>query len=114
MKICIFDIFSRMIDSIPTKGIFRAIEAECQMLEDDLLCERPLPLDEALSILSFYRFLKTANSDVRIISAVLPSNQVVFYQHIVQKLVDSGELPANAKKLFDKTFRSGLLETTIS
>lgn len=104
MKVSIFDIFTKMLDSVPAKGIFRVVETECRMIEDDLLHERKLPLDEALSILTFYRFLKTADSSIKIISMMLPSNHIIFYRHIVQRLIESEELPLSAGERFDDVF----------
>lgn len=108
MDIDFFDKFARMIDGIPAKGVPRAVERQCQMVEDDLAHKRTLPLKEADSILSFHRFLKAVAGGAQVSSTALPANHIVFYRETVERLVEAGELPSSAEERFDAAFSVAL------
>jgi len=103
-----------MIDNIPTKGVLRAVELECQMLQNDLALKRTLPLGDARSILAFYNFLKFAASGICIASGTLPIQHIGFYNKIVERMIEAGELPYGAKEQFSGTFYSGSLKSFAS
>ena len=100
-----------MIDSLPPKAVIRAAEAERRMIEDDLSNQRILPDREIRSILAFCGFLEAAAGG-RPFSfskvADVPTEEWAFYGKIVQKLVESGELPLAAKNRFEAVFSNPL------
>ena len=108
MNLNLFNKFEKMIAGIPDKGVLRAVELECNMVEDDLGHKRTLPLADANSILSFQRFLKAAASGARVPTTALPMNHVTFYRETVDRLVDAGQLPSDAKERFEAAFSVAL------
>jgi hypothetical protein len=99
-----------MIENLPAKAVFRAVEMERRMLEDDLSRRRILHTGEALSVLDFCHFLEAVRLGVDQTPSVPPAAHVAFYRQIVEKLVKVGELPARAKGQFDATFLPGFLK----
>ncbi|MGH7975076.1 MAG: hypothetical protein ACREDS_09310 [Limisphaerales bacterium] len=100
-----------MIDKVPAKGVLKAVELECQMLQNDLARKRTLPLEEVRSILAFSDFLKNASGNVRPAACALPMQHLGFYRKTIERLIEAGELPAETKEQFDKTFSSGLVKS---
>jgi hypothetical protein len=108
MYLNLFDKFAKMVTEIPDKGVLRAIELECRMVEDDLGHKRTLPLAEANSILSFHRFLKAAAGGAEVPPTTLPMNHWTFYKETVERLVEAGELPSDAQERFAAAFSVAL------
>jgi hypothetical protein len=110
MSARLFESFSGMIDTIPAKGISRAVELERGMVEDDLQHERISSTNDVVSILSFCRFIKAVSHGNAIPPVVLPISHVAFYRKIVMQLIEIGELPHAAIGQFDFSFSSGFLQ----
>ena len=112
MRYSLFEPFSKMIDELPPKAVFTAVEKERQMLEDDLAFERPLPVKEAVSILNFCWFIgmSAMGESVSVVQGSLPPNHVAFYERTIAKLVKAGQLPSTTKTEFDTAFRSKFQE----
>lgn len=108
MNLNLFDKFAKMVAAIPDKGVLRAIELECRMVEDDLGHKRTLPLAEANSILSFHRFLEAAARGGQVAPTALPINHVTFYRETVERLVEAGQLPSDTRERFDAAFSPAL------
>ena len=102
-----------MIDAIPVKGIIPALELERRMLADDLVHSRTVAIKDIRSILSFCRFIEAARSGIALSPTVLPPTQTAFYRRTMERLVEAGELPFEAKDQFDATFSAPLLRTLI-
>jgi hypothetical protein len=100
----VFELFAGMIDSIPARAVFKAIELERRMILDDLEHERDLPFDDTVSVLNFCHFLEAARLGEQIYSCVLPTKYVMFLRKTVQRLINAGELDRGALKNFDDTF----------
>ncbi len=79
------------------------------MIQDDLACQRDVPLHDAASFLSFSHFLKAAKASEDIHPASLPPEHVPFYHETVERLVEAHELPANATEQFDNAFADNFL-----
>jgi hypothetical protein len=62
MLVNYFYIFTRMIAHLPTEAIIKALDLECNMLEDDFEHERLASLEDANSILCFRQFLRMAEA----------------------------------------------------
>ena len=107
----LFETFSKMIDKLPAKGVIAAMERENQMLENDLVTNRPVSKQEAYSILSFCRFLAARKSGLAVSPALLPPGHAAFYRKTLERLIDAGELPENAQEQFDETFTVPLLKS---
>ena len=107
----LFESFSKMIEKLPAKGVISAMEREYQMLENDLATNRPVSKHEVHSILSFYRFLDGVRSGREISPTVLPPGEMVFYRKTTERLIEAGELPAEAKERFDAVFSIPLLQS---
>ena len=113
MNAHLFESFSKMIEKLPAEGIFAATERECQMLENDLVTNRPVSKQEVHSILSFCRFLAAAKSSRLVPRAVLPPGHTAFYRKTMERLIHAGELPASAEEQFDESFTGPLLNSAV-
>jgi len=100
----LFESFCEMLDSIPTKAVIRAVEAERRMVEDDLEHKRTVRDPYVISVLSFCDFLALAVCGIYASMAVLPAEHRMFYGKVVQKLVDAGELPLGTTERFNNSF----------
>jgi hypothetical protein len=103
----LFERFTAMIDNIPAKGVVRAAELECQMLQSDMARKRTLPIEDVRSILAFCAFLKKATCSARASICVLPMQHRGFYRKTVERLIEAGELSSEAREQFDETFSPG-------
>jgi hypothetical protein len=110
MKAHLFEAFMRMIESLPANGILLVAELQGQMIEDDLSQKRILPMEEAVSVLNFCRFLQAVARGDGIFPTVLPLQHLTSYRKTVNRLMEAGELPLNAREQFDRTFLSVLSE----
>jgi hypothetical protein len=106
MSVNYFDIFTRTIAHLPTKAIIRALDLECNMLEDDFEHERLASLEDANSILCFRQFLRTAEAAKMMLRAkCFPPDHLEFYKETIVRLVQARELPTSAMERFDYAFR---------
>lgn len=106
----LFERFTAMIDKVPAKGVVRAAELECQMLQSDLARKRTLPIEEVRSILAFCEFLKMRLA-TRAPHCALPMQHLGFYRKTVERLIEARELPSEAKEQFDEAFSSGFVRS---
>jgi len=104
----LFESFCEMLESIPTKAVLRAAEAERRMVEDDLDHKRTEADQYVISILSFCNFLTKAVCGVYASMASLPVEHRSFYGKVVQRLVDAGELPSSSAEYFNSSFASSV------
>jgi len=100
----LFETFCEMLESIPTKAVLRAVEAERRMVEDDLAHKRTERDPYVISVLSFCNFLTLAVCGVYSSMATLPVEHRMFYGKVVQRLVDAGELPLGSAERFSNSF----------
>jgi hypothetical protein len=116
MMMCdhLFEPFSKMIASLPPRGVLKAIELEHWMIEADLAHERSMSVRDTSSILSFSRFLLAVKFGMNISPSVLPAEHVPFYRDTVERLIVAGELPANARERFDAAFSTGFLAALVT
>jgi hypothetical protein len=103
-----------MIDSVPAKGVLRAVALECRMLQDDLARKRNPSRGDARSISTFYNFLKSAAGGTGIAPVTLPIQHIVFYKKTVERLIEAGELPYEAKEQFHEIFLTGFVKALVS
>jgi len=111
MNAHLFESFSKMIDKLPAGEVIPAAERECQLLENDLVTNRPVPKQEAHSILSFCRFLTVTKAGLKVPRTVLPPGHAAFYQKILERLIEVGELPESAHEQYDEAFTVPLLKS---
>jgi hypothetical protein len=106
MKLSLFYSFKDMIEVIPVRAIRRTFEREQQMLAEDIACQRPLPMEEAASILNFCLFVQSISEGQsgEEFAAFIPAHHQGFYRKTLGRLVAAGELPANAVSEFDQAF----------
>ncbi|HVU09057.1 MAG TPA: hypothetical protein VHG89_10985 [Verrucomicrobiae bacterium] len=108
MKTHLFETFRRMIESLPVNGILLAATLERRMIEEDL-SQRRIPFtEETVSVFNFCRFLQAATLGNGIFPTVLPLPHFPFYRKTINRLIEAGKLPQNARKQFDTTFFSGV------
>jgi len=100
----LFKTFCEMLESIPTKAVLRAVEAERRMVEDDLKYKRTARDPYVISVLSFCNFLTLAVCGIYSSMAALPVEHRMFYGKVVQRLVDAGELPLGSEERFNNSF----------
>jgi hypothetical protein len=100
----LFESFCEMLESIPSKAVLRAVDAERRMVEDDLEKQRT-ELDEyVISVLSFCNFLIRAVTGGLVSLPALPVEHCAFYRKVVHRLVEAGELPPQIMTQFDRIF----------
>jgi len=104
MKLSLFESFADVMENIPVRAILRTLERESRMLEEDLAYQRPVPQQEAASILTFCRFVEAARKRMTagLLFKKLPARHVQLYRKTLARLVDAEELPTNASDEFDK------------
>jgi hypothetical protein len=105
MRVQIFDIFARTIASLPVQCIVKALDLECQMLNNDMENNRlPLP-EDAFSIHYFREFVQAAKLG-RILNCGrrLPLDHIEFFKETIVRLVQANELPKTAMDQFDSAF----------
>lgn len=101
----IFNIFSRVIRGLPGAAILAALDAECEMLEEDVEHYRSDLTEDILSILCFRGFVRMVKADnVMHCSLPMPPDHVQFYKETIARLIQTGELPPSAKNQFDEAF----------
>ena len=100
----LFESFCDMLDSIPTKAVLRAVEAERRMVENDLENKRTECDRYVVSVLGFCNFLTFAVCVIYSSMAVLPVEHRAYYGRVVQRLVDAGELPSTSAEYFNRIF----------
>jgi hypothetical protein len=100
----LFESFCEMLESIPSKAVLRAVDAERRMVEDDLEKQRTERDEYVVSILSFCNFLIRAVTGGYVSLPAFPVEHCAFYRKIVHRLVDAGELPPEMMTQFDKIF----------
>ena len=99
----LFESFCEMLESIPTKAVLRAAEAERKMVEDDLEHKRTERDPYVISVLSFCNFLTFAVCGVYASMADLPVEHRKIYGKVVQRLVEAGELPHGSTEHFNSS-----------
>ena len=104
----LFELFSEMLQNLPAKAVLRAARLQRQMLEDDLVHKRTMPLDEARSIVAFCNFIENATDAVRAPKVHVPIQHLGLYRNTVKRLVEGGELPYETGALFDGAFSATL------
>jgi hypothetical protein len=102
----LFATFAKIIDSFPAGEILKAIELEHLMLEENLLYKRVVETEDTDSILFFCQFVNAVVDEDNILFVELPVAHVTFYRKTLRRLIDAGELGADAMKKFDLTFSS--------
>jgi len=112
MKLFLFDSFAAMIDAIPDGAIFRVLERQQRMIEDDLALQRPMPLKEAQSILNFCYFVESARegSSGWTFTAPLPREHLAFYRKTLDRLIASEQISPDAKAGFDTAIADGSMK----
>lgn len=100
----LFESFCEMLESIPTKAVLRAVDAERRMVEDDLVKKRTEMDEYVASVLGFCNFLTLAVSGIYTSAPGLPFEHCAFYRKIIQELVDAGELPREISRYVEKVF----------
>lgn len=107
MPVRVFEIFAKTINGLPPESVFRALDLECKMLEEDQVHDRLHEMDDALSILSFRQFLRMArDGDSMHCVKPLPPDHLEFYKETIVRLVHAGQLPDAAMDQFNFTFVS--------
>jgi hypothetical protein len=104
-----FELFKEMVGSVPAKGVLRAIALEEWMIKDDLAHHRDLLVEDIVSISGFCHFLHAARSGETLSHGSLPVEHLPFYQEVVKRLVDAGELPYAAQEQFENVFLSDFM-----
>ena len=111
MKSRLFGLFCELIDHTPVEGVLPVIQVEHRMMEEDFAWKRVSLTEEVNSVWSFCNFLLTAGYGCgsRIASTILPLEHFAFYRNTVERLVEAGELPDDAKNRFDDAFSTSWL-----
>ena len=112
MKLSLFDSFADMIETIPVGAIFRTLEREERMLQEDLDRQRPVPIKEAESILNFCRFVAAVQAGLpgRAFTTPPHPDHLEFYQNTLARLIDAERLPYYAQAEFYDVATADCLE----
>jgi hypothetical protein len=108
MNLSLFESFCELLESVPTKAVVRAADAERRMVEDDLEKKRTEPDEYVTSVLSFCNFLTLAVRGIYARLPALPVEHCAFYRKVIRRLVEAGELPEEIKGHFDRVFSIAL------
>jgi len=100
----VFESFCEMLESIPTKAVLRAADAERKMVKDDLDKKRTERDEYVSSVLGFCNLLTLAVCGIYVSIISLPSEHRAFDRKIVRRLVDAGELPSEILGHLDRIF----------
>jgi hypothetical protein len=100
----LYESFCDLLDTIPTKAVLRAVEAERRMVEDDLNHKRTERNVDVISVLSFCNFLRRVDCAIDVSMPDLPPEHHAFYGRVVQRLVEAGELPSESTVQFNRCF----------
>jgi hypothetical protein len=101
----IFSIFSRVIRDLPVPAILPTLNAECNMLQDDIEHYRSNMSEDVLSILCFGGFVRMLKAhNVMRCSLQVPPDHVEFYKETIIRLIQAGELTSSAMDQFDYAF----------
>src|SRR4051794_24643724 len=106
MKPRLFGLFSELIDHTPVEAVLPLVQIEHRMFEEDFACKRVSFTEEVKSVWSFCNFLLSAGCGYgsRFAAMILPLEHFAFYRNTVERLMEAGELPVDAKDRFDHTF----------
>jgi hypothetical protein len=104
MNAQLFELFSDMMECIPSNRILPALQITHERLEEDLLYKRITEVKAANSILSFCQFVAAVLEDDFFSPVDLPVTHVVFYEKIMMRLLAVGAVSRQAKKQFDLNF----------
>ncbi len=74
------------------------------MIEDDILRERPFPVTDTMSILSFCQFIHSLTAGLTASPCIFPADHIDFYRRTIARLIAAGEFPPAAMGQFDETF----------
>jgi hypothetical protein len=110
MKFRLFGLFCELIDRTPVQAVLPVVEVEYRMMEQDFTSKRVSLTEEVNSVWSFCNFLLAAGYGYgsRVVGTILPLEHFAFYRNTVERLVEAGELPGNAKERFDDAFSTSL------
>jgi len=100
----VFESFCEMIDGIPPGSILQTVENRCHKLQNDVFSKLVPYGQEVISILTFNRFLASANGYIEFSPSVLPAPHLAFFRKTVARLVEAKELPADSLRWFDEGF----------
>lgn len=105
MALQVFRLFTSMIGGLPPEAILKAVDLQCEMLENDLKNRRLPAPEDAFSIFCFREFVRAIKlgkvmRDVR----ALPPDHIEFFKKTVVRLVQADELPQTAMDQFDHLF----------
>jgi hypothetical protein len=106
----LFGQFVQMLNSIPPKAVIRAVQDECQMLENAAFARQAALSEDAISILIFGRFLNAAKSGISLSHSILPTKHVTAFRDIVARLTGTRQLSLKVKAEFEKAFSGDAVE----
>lgn len=106
MRLTLLNHLASTLEIIPERAILKTLELESRMLKDDLLHDRPIPVDEAQSVLDFYDFIRSVRDGgpVKKMTSANPCHYLAFYRKTVQRLIAAQELPCAALSQFEEAF----------
>src|SRR5271154_1784411 len=105
-----FDLFYETIEDMPPPAVRHFIIRIHGTFENALLYKRIDESQEVHSLLCFCHFMNAVYEDGVILPVDgLPVRHIAFYEKVVTRLIEEGELPAAAKTKFDAVFSEGFL-----
>jgi len=103
----LFNAFADLVELLSPALVIQATELQGGILERALDRNRPVPRDEAMSIISFCRFIRAIRQSpgsLPLFAPPIPSVQLAFYRKTVSRLIQAGELPESTLREFDYIF----------
>ena len=106
MRLSLFGPFEDTIEAMPVCAIITTLDRVSRMWQDDLVYDRPMPVREIESLLSFCDFVKAVKeqSPVPLSATTFPLHHLGLYKKIIERLVGGGELPAGTLTQFESAF----------
>ena len=107
----LFEMFEEVVERLPAQCVLKAFQLQRQMLKEDVLKKRTLPISEIRSIFAFCDFLESARDSIPMPPVRVPLWHIAFYRGTVIRLIEAGELPDEAITYFDATFSASILNS---
>ena len=106
MRLSLFGPLEDTIEAMPVCAIITTLERVSRMWQDDLACDRPMPVREIESLQSFCDFVKAAKEQlpVPLSATTFPLHHLGLYKKIIERLVGAGELPDGTLTQFETVF----------
>ena len=105
-----FHSFCAVVAGSPSKAVIKAVHLEAGMLRAQFTNDQKgMPQTDVQSILTFSEFLQNALAGTPASYVPPPIGHLPFYRKTLERLIGSGDLPWQARDLFNEAFSKAVL-----